>query len=413
MKKYRSLLTRAIWLSGLTVASSTSLAGISYTLTQQHAQGGENLILRAVIFNDESNTLSWTPPKQLALLWRSDDAAPLETSAALTQPADQLSIPINQFAIIEWATTVPETATGTQLIQIKDTDASVALQVSGPNTDSTVVTAPLKSDQQNTTASTETSLARFEHTTAVNEPQNGFDRFRSAISAHEPMYFLIGSEPKSNARFQISFKYRLFNPSSEQEERFHNHLYLAYTQRSLWDLSSDSLPFIDTTYNPSFFWRKEKLLQPNNSAFYFGLTTGIEHTSNGKGGKDSRSLNDLYLQPEFNYQLQNGGTLSFMPRIKQYIGVSSSNADYKDYMGQVAWQLRWQQAHGLGLTGSFQQGKAGRKTTQIDLSWPLQRTPLNMNGYLYAQYYRGYGETLLHYNRHQQSQIRFGIALTP
>lgn len=193
----------------------------------------------------------------------------------------------------------------------------------------------------------------------VTQSQEVFDTFRSAISTYEPSYFVIGSEPQSNARFQISFKYRLFNPKNAIDTGIHNDFYLGYTQRSLWDLSSSSMPFIDTTYNPSFFWHREKLWQKERQDFYLGLNTGIEHASNGKSGEASRSLNDLYIQPELNYTFDGGSTY------------------------------------------------------QVDASWPLKRTPLNMNGYLYAQYYKGYGETLLHYNRNAQSQVRFGIAITP
>ena len=61
----------------------------------------------------------------------------------------------------------------------------------------------------------------------------------------------------------------------------------------------------------------------------------------------------------------------------------------------------------------YRQGKAGRNAVQLEAAWPLRRTPLNMNGYLYVQYFKGYGETLLEYNKDNSSRVRVGLALVP
>jgi outer membrane phospholipase A len=89
------------------------------------------------------------------------------------------------------------------------------------------------------------------------------------------------------------------------------------------------------------------------------------------------------------------------------------NPDYADYMGHVDWKLRWAQDNGLVLSGLYRDGDGGRYATQIEAAWPLQRTPLKMNGYLYAQFRKGYGETLLEYDRKTGSQVRVGLALVP
>lgn len=405
-------------------------AGVSYSIVDNQSLPGQSITIRAIVFNDESNAITWTPPKDLVLQWHQTDQTVIRSLASLKKPTQTLEIPVNNFSTIEWEAIVPSAAKGVQVISIEGAPNLFALDTS-PNgnllsdkqTKTPIVQAgaAVIGDQDPIIDSAELKakgLSPDQGPAATQAPetaysQQNFDRFRRSISSHEPVYFLMGSEPKSNARFQISFKYRLFNPEDEKKSGFHHHLYLAYTQRSLWDLSSDSMPFVDTTYNPSFFWHKEKLWQKKEQPFYLGLNTGIEHASNGKSGQDSRSLNDFYIQPEFNYIFGGGSTLSFMPRVKNYIAVSNDNKDYQDYMGLVEWKMRWRQEYGLSLTGSYQQGKQGRKTTQIDLSWPLKRTPFNMNGYLYAQYYRGYGETLLRYNQRSQSQVRFGLAFTP
>ena len=430
MKSLCLNLIRAISIGFGLFIHSVATAGVSYSLVENHAQPGQAITVRALVFNDEANALTWTPPEHLVLQWHHADNSIIRSLARIKQPTKELRLPVNQFAMIEWEAIVPSAAKGIPVISIEGAPDLFALDTSpeGIRLASQPANAPIidagaapigqmdpiiDAEQLERKGISPTTGPAVAQAPLSPLSQQAFNNFRSAISSHDPIYFVVGSEPKANARFQISFKYRLFNTENEKEAKFHNHLYLAYTQRSLWDLSSDSMPFVDTTYNPSLFWRKEKLWQNENSPFYFGLNTGVEHASNGKSGVDSRSINDVFIQPEFNYVFGGGSTLSFMPRFKSYFAVSSDNADYKDYMGNVAWQLRWQQEHGLSVTGAYQQGKQGRKTSQVDVSWPLQRTPLNMNGYLYAQFYRGYGETLLHYNRRSQSQVRFGIALTP
>src|SRR3546814_3996558 len=119
------------------------------------------------------------------------------------------------------------------------------------------------------------------------------------------------------------------------------------------------MPFIDTTFHPSLFWRKDKLGETGDRRWFAGLSSGVEHKSNGKSGDDSRSLNDAFIQPELNYRFDGGSTLTFAPRIKVYF-VDNQNPDYVDYMGRVDWKLRWAQDNGLVLSGLYQQGHHGQ-----------------------------------------------------
>ncbi|MEZ2721907.1 phospholipase A [Paenalcaligenes hominis] len=383
-------------------------AATSFSVDPPIAQPNQPITIHAIYINDTAEVTEWTPPQQLLLRWHTEHGTSIQSIATPSQDHPTRSVPINGFAKAEWQTQVPALATGIHTLAIEGSPQLLALELKSPTIAQANTTTPTHSTSAlnatiNTVAaapSTESSLTAFE-------------QVRNALSVYEPMYFIFGTRPDSHARFQISFKYRLLSPQSAQSSRFYHHFYLGYTQRSLWDLGSDSLPFVDSTYNPSLFWYKEKMWQPAQSPFYLGLNAGIEHESNGKSGASSRSLNDFYLQPELSYTFANASQLRFMPRFKRYVGVSADNADYSDYMGSVNWRLRWQQANGLSVMGSYQQGKHGRHTKQLDVAWPLKRTPLNLNGYLYAQYLNGYGETLLHYNKTNQSQVRIGIALTP
>lgn len=398
---FRSLYLFFVLTLGLLIQANTH-AAVNFSIEPAQAQANESIIFRAIYINTTAEATEWKPPSHLELYWHTGPNSGLTTQAHTEQVTAAHLVPVNGFAVAEWHSIVPEEATGLQTVAIEGVPQLLALDI-----------APAQTQLANTTIK-----ALDSHRLPTAEPlvptePTAFEQVRNALAVYEPMYFLYGTRPEQHARFQFSFKYRLLSPSSLADSRFYHHFYLGYTQRSLWDLSKDSIPFVDSTYNPSLFWYKEKLWDSASSPFYLGLNTGVEHESNGKSGTDSRSLNDFYLQPELNYTFNNGSTLRFMPRIKHYVGVSADNSDYKDYMGFVNWRLRWQQDNGLSVMGSYQQGKQGRRTHQVDLAWPLKRTPLNLNGYLYAQYLNGYGETLLNYSQRAQSQVRFGIALTP
>jgi outer membrane phospholipase A len=52
-------------------------------------------------------------------------------------------------------------------------------------------------------------------------------------------------------------------------------------------------------------------------------------------------------------------------------------------------------------------------SVELDLSIPLDIAKLgNFGGYLHLQYFNGYGESLLDYNRRVQPQFRLGLMIT-
>jgi outer membrane phospholipase A len=263
-----------------------------------------------------------------------------------------------------------------------------------------------------TTGASPTQGPAVSEAQAPAAPPTAFENFRNAIMPYEPVYFDVGSKGGRNARYQVSLKYRFFTPKDPERPDFSDNFYLGYTQTALWDLHSDSRPFVDTSFKPSLFWRKDALWQSPQKDVFVGLAAGVEHESNGKGGDDSRSLNFFYVQPEFNYRFDGGSTLTFAPKVKSYFSVHN-NPDYADYAGHVDWKLRWAQDNGLVLTGMYRQGHEGRNATQIEAAWPLRRTFLNMNGYLHVQYFKGYGETLLGYRHKSEPQVRLGLSLVP
>lgn len=407
-----------------------ALAGVSYSLDRNHASPGETVLVQALVFNDTPNVLEWRAPDTIVLQWRSERGKTLRSIAYLNTSAPLASIPVNNFSRFQWRAVVPQGVTGLQAINVEGDPTLLALDTS--LTDEGMVAAapaegpvldagkggPLAADPVASADAVARAGAAHDGgptpTSALAaRPNPGFERFRNAISPYEPVYFDIGGRDTRTARFQVSMKYRLFTPRDPRYPEFSDGLYFAYTQTSLWDLHSDSNPFVDTSFKPSLFWRQDALFQPDDSHMYIGLQSGVEHESNGKSEDESRSVNAFYVQPEFNYRFGGGSTLTFAPRVKHYFGLSHNNPDYKDYVGNVDWKLRWAQDDGLVLTALYRRGDHNRYSTQLEAAWPLKRTFLNMNGYLHVQYLKGYNETLLGYNEKSGSQLRIGFALVP
>ncbi|MEI2415542.1 phospholipase A [Orrella sp. JC864] len=424
---FRNPFPRALlgMLAGL--LAGTAQATVSYKLDRAQAGPGETIEIHAVFVNDTPNQANWSVPAQLVLQWRGPDGGIQRTLARRQAEPATYSVPVNNFAKASWRAVVPQGVRGLQSVTVEGEPVMMALDTGGaapvastpanvPVTEAGGPAAALAAADPGQApppagpAPTEAALAAH---AAPARSTDAFEAFRNNVSAYEPVYFIVGSRNETHARFQLSFKYRLFTPQDETQPRFIDQLYLGYTQTALWDLAGQSKPFIDTTYNPSLFWRSERLWQTQDQRVFLGMTAGVEHASNGKDGEDSRSLNDVFVEPAVNYRFAGGSTLSFAPRVKAYFARAGENRDYADYAGNVDWKLRWAQDNGLVLSALYRQGEHGRRTTQLDAAWPLQRTFLRMNGYLYAQYFNGYGETLLGYDRRNDSQFRLGLALVP
>lgn len=405
--------------------AGTATAGVSYRLDRPSAAPGDTVTIEAVYFNEGNARATWEAPPELVLQWRGQDGQIVRSLAKLQGGKASYSVPVNNFARMAWSAEVPASARGLQAISIEGQPAMMALDATGRDSGtlaSTPAPVPVVDPRTGqpvppavvTAAGASPEGGPAPDSVAVSSyQQSAFDHFRSAISEYKPVYFDIGTRGQTTARFQISAKYRLFSPSGNRPATWGENFYLGYTQTSLWDLQGDSMPFIDTTFNPSLFWLSDNMWQSESQSWRLGLNTGVEHNSNGKAGDDSRSVNDAYIQPQFNYRFDGGSTLTFAPKVKAYFGVASENSDYADYAGRVDWNLRWAQDNGAVVSAMYRQGDQRRRTTQLDFAWPLQRTWLNMNGYLHLQYFNGYGETLLGYNQRNESQFRIGLSLVP
>jgi phospholipase A1 len=232
------------------------------------------------------------------------------------------------------------------------------------------------------------------------------------LSENDPMYFVAGLRGGTTARFQLSFKYRLFDVSAGfgQDQPWLSGLYFGYTQTSLWDLSSESKVFRDTSYRPSLFWRWSRT---DERAFFDGARLGLEHESNGYEGERSRSINTVFVRPEWQWRLPDGGSFEFTPKLYSYLD-KEENPDIGRYRGYVDWRARYDSAGSWIVTAVARRGTASKGSLLVDVSRRTRDVKFGpVSGYLHVQFFAGYGEDILDYNVRRKSQLRFGFAIVP
>lgn len=234
------------------------------------------------------------------------------------------------------------------------------------------------------------------------------------ISAHEPVYLMLADnwrgEGDYGVKFQVSLKYRLFNPDEKKKWQWWERIYFAYSQTSLLDLEVASKPFRDSAYRPEMFWD-----YPDFSVFpsvqtLASMRMGIGHESNGRDGADSRSINIAYVRPTFTFTTSRRGYVwSFAPKLYTYLD-KSDNADIADYRGYGDFLVKLKKDDTWEYALMLRKGmKDNYGSTQLDVSYPFRGFLHNINGYLYFQYFNGYGETILDYNVKQPSRIGLGL----
>ena len=246
---------------------------------------------------------------------------------------------------------------------------------------------------------------------ALGEAHETFGQ--DSLSPYDPIYFAVGDDSKREARFQISFKYHFFKAGRESDPALTSplrNLYFGYTQTSIWDLGVQSSPFYDTAYKPALFYLHDALWgEPG--AWHAGVRTGIEHESNGKSGPTSRAINTIFVEPQVTWWPDDWYRLRFAPKAYVYL-TRIGNPHIQEYRGFIDWQLRWGNRHTFELTTLARLGTDGRGSVLCEGSFPVERIlPFRESGYLFAQWFSGYGETILDDDRFDGSQFRVGFMI--
>lgn len=383
------------------VASAITRADIILSTPSAQVVSGLPLQLELTIINSDSQPLLINIPSPLHVR--------LETSTALSvveltpERSGQIEVAPGGFTRIKLQGGLPAQVEG--LVTMAPTGLasnSVALQVLAPASNSNALAA-------NESRAPARPRAKDSYTTAlVDKPPP------LAVSVYEPVYFLVGGDGGLNAKFQISLRYQLFDGRGALASRLPwiDDLYLSYSQTSLWDLGDLSKPFKDSSYRPRVFFSNYDLARFFDGQLRVGIETGFGHESNGKEGLDSRSFNMLYARPTLTLGDPSGLRFFAAPLIHNYIA-DSENRDLKDYRGYVDWVLGFGAKGGLDFWTTLRKGeRSDYASVELNASYPLSKlSGGDLTGWLTLQYFNGYGESLLDYNRKLDSQWRLGIAV--
>lgn len=248
--------------------------------------------------------------------------------------------------------------------------------------------------------------------------ESKIDDDKWAITPHKPTYILpftynksLNTEPfeetgeaqnleNTEVKFQISFKFPVSTPLFDDRARF----YFAYTNLSWWQLYSTDIssPFRETNHEPELFFRLKndwQFLGLKNSFIDFGLV----HQSNGRAGSLSRSWNRAYIGLGFER-----GNFAF--GIRPWIRISEDaenddNPDITDFLGNGDFRavyVRKKHTFSTLLRNNLKSDNKGA----AELTWSF---PFAGKLRAYAQYFYGYGESLLDYNAKTN---RFGLGIS-
>ena len=228
------------------------------------------------------------------------------------------------------------------------------------------------------------------------------------FSLYRDNYFAVGTTPthkpngdNSNVKFQVSIAQKL----TKSTLPWHTYLYLCYTQHVVWDVFKNSMPMHDFTFNPGIGIAKPLF---NRERFIGKATLMIEHMSNGRDSIWSRSWNRISL----------GATILISENIavdgKIWIPIvdGMNNKDILKYTGIFQGGVTiFNNKHNFGGALHFVKRKGWNLSynTILDIFWrPWDRA----NQYFFLQWYNGYGETLIDYNKFT-NMVRVGILIKP
>jgi len=396
-----------LWSIGLPRLAPGQDFTVTFTGPSEPVPAGGRTALWLNALNPSSREVSWTFPQKIEGRIVSPQGAS-EGRLELRDPAQagEVKITPGAFARREYLLPVPETVTGQVVVMFPQLNAN-------PVVLDTVAPPPVAGTAVATNESAFNRLIKHVEPTEPGKPFDAGRFFKEHISGYEPFYFIAGTK-SPNAKFQISFMYQLLNEEGPLATKVPalKGFNLAYTQTSLWDWNAPSAPFFDTSYKPEFLYAWERVAGGQPPDWYqLDLQGGLKHESNGKDGADSRSMNSAYLRPTLTLGRDDGLQLTLQPRAWVYLGSLSDNPDIADYRGYADLRAIVGWKRGLQLSALGRMGKdANHGSLQLDLTYPMMRIFGSFSLYLDAQYFTGYGESLLEYNQRSEA-FRAGFAI--
>jgi phospholipase A1/A2 len=390
---------RAIASLLLMLASLACRADIVISAANPRVPPGATVDLTLTITNATDAPLTFDVPSPLHVRFETKTAVTILDFAPTR--VGPLTIGPGRFETVGLKGHIPVEAEGVVVIAATGFETNVVvLQVTPPATTDALASG--------TTSTSPEPPRPSEAATLVDKPPP------LAVSVYEPVYVIVGGDGGLNAKFQISFRYQLFDGEGPLAGRLPwiDDLFLSFSQTSLWDLQELSKPFTDTSYRPRLFYSHHDLGRVLDGRLRLGVETGFGHESNGKDGDDSRSFNMFYVRPTLTYGDPDGFRIYMGPLIHNYIA-DDENPDLKDYRGYVDWLFGAGSKGGLNFWALVRKGdRSSFGSAELNLSYPLSKlSGGDLTGWLTLQYFGGYGESLLDYDKKLESQLRLGIAI--
>lgn len=399
---------------GICALASPVSAGATVAMLQPARELAANEPLELVLLysDDGPKPLSIDVPKQLGVTLTNGDLPPAKLTL-LRDPkiAAHLSLRPGEYRKVRFTAQWPDWARGVIKIDPVGFDISPMLVTLNRGKDQEQV---VKAEKSETQAPAPQQYSGAILATKTTSATSVVDRMLSGrLSTFEPMYFAVGKNGDTLGKFQFSFKYRLHLPDDPGSRSFLDNLYFAYTQTSIWDLSQESVPFRDTSYEPQLFYYLKDAGWKSPLFTRMGITAGIGHESNGKAGEQSRAINMMFVRPSWDFGDVDSSHLTVSPKFYYYL-TKSGNEDIQDYRGYVDLLVKYGSPDGLELSTTLRKGTVGwRGSIDSQLTYPLSRLIGSAwGGYLWLGYFNGYGEDILDYNQRQHWIARIGYSIT-
>ena len=205
-------------------------------------------------------------------------------------------------------------------------------------------------------------------------------------------------------KWQLSFKKEIIS------NLFSDEIYYAtYTQKVWWQFYEPSAPFRETNYEPELL-----VIKPYKMGALRKIGFAINHQSNGQAVLKSRSWNRIYVQGFFSYKDLVFYDIKLWKRIeerkKEYVNDPNGddNPDITDYMGYG--EIHIEVPYEKSTIDSTMRLNPVTGKGSIELNY-LFEVPFMKKMYMIVQYFNGYGETLIDYNRFS-NRISIGVAIS-
>lgn len=411
----------------LTLAAGTARADLSLLQPPRALLGGAPLQLTLLVTQDAPGRKTYTVPDEIVVRISNDDFKPtlLHLKREAVAPA-KVTVSSGQFRRIAYAAVLPKELRGAVRVEPVDWDASTTTIVldRAATAEPMVAAAPVPVPASGSEAAAGTAIpagaSSAAATSATATPAAAApdavapagDAEFARLSSHEPMYIAFGKNGDTNARFQLSFKFRLIKPDNPASKGFFDNLYFGYTQLSLWDLEAESAPFKDSNYRPSLFYY---LPDTGLRAGWFttlGVSAGVEHESNGRDGADSRGINTVFVKPILTFGNPSEYHWTVAPKLYAYVTKEGNNRDIQNYRGYMDLLLTWGKPNGWQVAATLRKGmKRNYGSMDLQVTYPLAKLIPGTGGYIWVGYFTGYGEDMLDYNKRDASQVRVGYSV--